>query len=642
MHSILVVEDEAIVASDLAATLRALGYDVAGTVDRGERALELVAKAQPSLVLMDIKLKGQMDGIEAATLLRERHDVPIVFLTSHSDEATLARATKTHPQGYLLKPFDDHDLRTTIELALNKHVFEKALSRRERWFATTLESIGDAVLATNPEGEITFVNRVAEQVTGIARKDAIGKKIEDVLVLVNESGEPVQNALTRAMQGGFSAILPSRTSLLDSHGAARRLDDVAAPIVDEHGELLGGVMVFRDITERTQLERQLAMTERLATVGTLAGGMAHEINNPLAAIVANVAFARDELRELRTLRESRAADPQSVAERIDEIAAALEETLSSADRVRRIVHDLRYLARSESEPGTAVDIPQAVEQALTLTAASIKPHVKVTRLFATTPYVIAHEHQLAQVVANLLLNAAYEVAEAHPQGGGEIALRTRTRSDSQAVIEITDNGRGMTQTVIDRVFEPFFTTKPVGAGTGLGLSMARGIVVSLGGAIEVDSTPQRGTTFRVLLPPATSVGASQTDTATTVGRARVLVVDDEVSLAQATRRVLARDHDVTLCTRAQEALDLVRGGARFDVIFCDVQMPEMDGLAFVTALRGMWPEGTTRTVLVTNGVLSSRAERALADYGVVTLTKPAMPETLRKIASDFVRDRDDA
>jgi PAS domain S-box-containing protein len=587
-----------------------------------------------------------MDGIEAATLLRERHDVPIVFLTSHSDEATLARATKTHPQGYLLKPFDDHDLRTTIELALNKHVFEKALSRRERWFATTLESIGDAVLATNPEGEITFVNRVAEQVTGITRKDAIGKKIEDVLVLVNDSGEPVQNALTRAMQGGFSAILPSRTSLLDRQGAARRLDDVAAPIVDEHGELLGGVMVFRDITERTQLERQLAMTERLATVGTLAGGMAHEINNPLAAIVANVAFARDELKELRAslaaMRGKGTRDPQSSEERIDEIASALDETLTSADRVRRIVHDLRYLARAETEPGTAIDIPPAIEQALALAAAAIKPHVKITRLFGTTPYVIAHEHQLAQVIANLVTNAAYEVAEAHPAGGGEISLRTRTRSDSQAAIEVTDNGRGMSQTVIDRVFEPFFTTKPVGAGTGLGLSMARGIVVSLGGAIEVESAPQRGTTFRVLLPPATSVGASQTDTATTVGRARVLVVDDEVSLAQATRRVLARDHDVTVSTRAQEALDLIRGGARFDVIFCDVQMPEMDGLAFVASVHGIWPEGAARTVLVTSGALSPRAEQALANYGAVTLGKPAMPETLRKIASDFVRDRDGA
>lgn len=638
MHKIVVVEDEAIVASDLASTLRALGYSVVATVDRAERAIEAVARELPALVLMDIKLKGEMDGIEAAAILRDKHDVAIVFLTSHSDEATLARATATQPQGYLLKPFDENDLRTTIELALHKHAFEKALARRERWFATTLESIGDAVLATNPEGEITFVNRVAEQVTGIPRGEAIGRRIEDVLVLVSESGEPVQNPLTQAMRGGFSAVLSGRASMLDRSGAARRLDDVAAPIVDDKGALLGGVMVFRDITERTQLERQLAMSERLATVGTLAGGMAHEINNPLAAIVANVAFAREELRALRVgLDEPTSRALDAASERLDEIVLALDETLVSADRVRRIVHDLRYLVRTEKEPLAAVDLPAAIEYALKASETLLGTNIKIGRRFSTTPYVPAHEHQFAQVIMNLLANAAYVLAAPSQTRSPEIVIRTWTNQDGQAVVEVSDNGKGMPPHVVDRVFEPFFTTKPVGLGTGLGLSMARGIVVSLGGTIEVSSQVDVGTTFRITLPPAEPLGGPRTETATTVGRARVLVIDDEVALAHATRRVLSRDHDVTVETKAADALDRIRAGERFDVVFCDVMMPGMDGIALLEALVTIWPEGVARTVLVTGGTLSKRAEAFLAEHGCATVSKPAMPETLRKIASDFVR-----
>lgn len=644
MERILVVEDEAIVASDLASTLTSLGYEVVGTVDRGERVLEVVTARAPTLVLMDIKLKGRMDGIEAAGHVREHHDLPIVFLTSHSDEATLARATRTQPQGYLLKPFDENDLRTTIELAVHKHGFERALSRRERWFATTLESIGDAVLATNPEGEITFVNRVAEHVTGIPREEALGRRIEDVLVLVGEDGERVQNPLKRAMQGGFSAVLPDRTSLVDRAGAPRRLDDVAAPIVDEHGALLGGVMVFRDITERTRLERQLAASERLATVGTLAAGMAHEINNPLAAIVANVAFARDEMRELTTAlarvsaTKADAKERRALDERAREIASALEETLSCADRVRRIVHDLRYLVRAEGEPLTVADLPVAIEQALAQ-AEPILAGVKVTRSFSTTPYVPAHEQQLAQVIANLLANAVQAMEPTRAERPPEIILRTRTRPDGHALLELQDNGVGMAQDVAHRAFDPFFTTKPVGRGTGLGLSMARGIVVSLGGTIDLESTPGHGTTFRIALPPAVPLGGGQTDTATTIGRARVLVVDDDEALGHATRRVLSRDHDVTVEVRVKSALARIESGERFEVLFASAAMPGMDGTAFVDALAAVWPEGPARTVLLTSGALPKATEAALASRGTMTLGKPAMPETLRKIASDFVRMR---
>jgi len=162
LATILVVEDEAIIADDIRRTLIRFGYDVPLVASTGRAALEAAASFKPQLVLMDIKLKGAMDGIEAASAIQREHDVPIVYLTSHSDDATLARAMQTAPSGYVLKPFDERELRTAIEVALNKHRLEAQLAERERWFSTTLRSIGDAVIATDRQEKITFINAVAD------------------------------------------------------------------------------------------------------------------------------------------------------------------------------------------------------------------------------------------------------------------------------------------------------------------------------------------------------------------------------------------------------------------------------------------------------------------------------------------------
>jgi PAS domain S-box-containing protein len=259
--SILVVEDESIIASHIRRTLTRLGYNVPHVVRTGIDAIGAAEDSRPGLVLMDIQLKGTMDGIEAASTIRERLDIPVIYLTSHSDEATLNRAKETHPYGYLLKPFEERELRTAIEVALRRHDLESKLAERERWFSTTLDSIGDAVIATDPEETITFVNPVAELVTGWARAEAIGAKLSEVFRLVDEDDQPLYGAATPALHERFLSELPKNAVLAAKTGRRVAIDGTVAPNIDAKGNVLGGVVVFRDLTERRRAEDALRVSE---------------------------------------------------------------------------------------------------------------------------------------------------------------------------------------------------------------------------------------------------------------------------------------------------------------------------------------------------------------------------------------------
>src|SRR5262245_1207918 len=200
---IFVVEDEGVVSEDIAQTLTQLGYEVVGIAQSGNEALREFDAKRPDLVLMDIKLTDKLDGIQTTAELRKRRSIPVIYLTSHSDEATLRRAKETAPHGYLLKPFNERDLRTAIEVALRKHELEQKLEQRERWFSTTLESVGDAVIATDPDERITFMNAITETITGWKKEDAEGRPIREVFHLVGPIRGETQTAISRAIRGGF-------------------------------------------------------------------------------------------------------------------------------------------------------------------------------------------------------------------------------------------------------------------------------------------------------------------------------------------------------------------------------------------------------------------------------------------------------
>lgn len=259
---ILVVEDDRIVARDIQQQLTRIGHTVVGVTARGKDAVALASQTQPNLVLMDIRLEGPWDGIDAAQKIREQHQIPVIYLTAYADEQTLARASITEPFGYLLKPFEDSQLRTAIEMALYKHAAEQRLRESERRYAVTLSSIGDAVIATDAGARIVFLNPVAEALTGWAKEDALGKPLADVFRIVNEdTRETVEDPATKVLRRGRTVGLANHTLLLTRDGREIPIDDSGSPIVDDRGDVTGVVLVFRDVTQRRLLEQAQALQQ---------------------------------------------------------------------------------------------------------------------------------------------------------------------------------------------------------------------------------------------------------------------------------------------------------------------------------------------------------------------------------------------
>ena len=294
---ILVVEDDRVVARDIEQQLSRIGHVVVATTARGEDALALARNSQPDLVLMDIRLEGTLDGIDAAQQVREHCHIPVVFLTAYADDNTVQRASLTEPFGYLLKPFEDSQLRTVIEMALYKHAAERRLRESERRFVTTLSSIGDAVIATDEQTRITFMNPVAEALTGWPQGDAAGRPLAEVFRIVNEeTRQTVEDPAAKVLRLGTVVGLANHTVLLARDGREVQIDDCGSPIIDDHGGITGAVLVFRDIGKSRQADdalRQaqanLARAARLTTMGELTVSIAHEVNQPLMAIVTNAA-----------------------------------------------------------------------------------------------------------------------------------------------------------------------------------------------------------------------------------------------------------------------------------------------------------------------------------------------------------------
>ncbi len=261
-NKILIVEDEGIIAMDIRRQLEDFGYDVVATAFSGGQAITLAEEHNPNLVLMDIVLKGDMDGISAAHAISESLHIPVIFLTAYSDPATLRRAQATGAYGYLIKPFRPDELHASIEVALYKHQLEQKLKDSEQWFAKTLHCISDAVIATDGEGNIRFMNPVAETATGLRLEQAKGTGVEQLMTLLNENNRSIiENPVPQTLKSRQVTSMGGATLLVSQSGREFPVEDGAAPILDEDGSLLGAVMVFRDISERRRMEKLLRESE---------------------------------------------------------------------------------------------------------------------------------------------------------------------------------------------------------------------------------------------------------------------------------------------------------------------------------------------------------------------------------------------
>jgi two-component system cell cycle sensor histidine kinase/response regulator CckA len=502
---ILIVEDESLVAMDIEKRLKALEYDVAGIVSSGQDAIELAASESPDLILMDIHLKGGVDGIEAAAYINEHHDLPIVFLTAFADGGTVQRAKLAEPYGYLIKPFNERDLQTTIELACYRHKMQRKLRESERWLSTTLRSIGDGVIATDAQGRVKFMNAVAERLTGWTQQLALGQDCRGVFrVIDGTTRETVACPVMQALETGVCVNLANGVLLITRDGRESPVDDSAAPIIDEHGRISGAVLVFRDVSERKEAQEAVRRyTEELRSrneeLDAFAHTVAHDLKNPLSLVMG---FAQ----LLETDLESFTAE---------EMASYLAIIAKNSRKMIQIIDELLLFSqvRQSGVMISAIDMQKVVREACNRLAAMIEEYEAEVNLPPEWPTALGYEPWVEEVWVNYLSNAIkYGGQPPHIEiGAGLVEDSGRDRGDgpepeaysSMVRFWIRDNGSGIRPEDQAQLFKPYTRLQPVrAAGHGLGLSIVRRIIHKLGGEVAMESSgiAGEGCVFSFTLP----------------------------------------------------------------------------------------------------------------------------------------------
>jgi PAS domain S-box-containing protein len=394
---------------------------------------------------------------------------------------------------------------------------------------------------------------------------------------------------------------------------------------DASGKCTGLVGALIDLTEKNRLQRQIIHADRLAAVGTLAAGVGHEINNPLSYVMSNLRYSIESLTKWRS-----SMNPP----RLDEIVASLVEAESGAERVRRIVKDLKLFARSPNACAEEVGLERPLESAINMAMHEVRRKAKVVKEYGPAVKVRADEARLGQVFLNLLMNAAHAIQEGSAEEH-QITIRT-TFDERHATVEIADTGHGIAPEDLCRIFNPFFTTKPIGEGTGLGLSISHQIVSEIGGDISVESTVGKGSTFRVRLPAERINGVSSSAQSRLP---RALIIDDEPGVARGVGRLIAEQFSVDTATSGHEAIGYLTNGARYDLIVCDVMMPKMTGMEFHRWVAEHMPNLVQRIVFMTGGVFTQEARAFFQRTQNPCLEKPIEIDELRRLGRDLTAVR---
>jgi PAS domain S-box-containing protein len=386
-----------------------------------------------------------------------------------------------------------------IGLFMAREIVEQAVRRLELLsraraedarlrLAAIVDSSADAIIGLHPDGAVESWNPRAGEVFGWSFEEVRGKP---AAILLSPVYWDVATDVLQRVRGG-EAVQQLEVMGVRKDGRAFTLALVASPIRDAAGEVSGIALIGRDVTERHQHEGRLMVTERMASLGTLAAGIAHEVNNPLAYVTSNLEFVVAQLRDM---------EQSLTAGRTGELIQALTEARQGADRVRKVMGDLKTFSRPNDEASGPVDVRRVVESAVDIAWNEIQKRARLVKELAEVPQVQGNESQLAQVVLNLIMNAVHSIREGD-SSRNEIRVATRRHGEDRVAIEVRDTGSGISEEIRGRIFDPYFTTKPVGVGTGLGLSVCHSIVTLLGGEIEVESVAGRGSLFRVLLPVA--------------------------------------------------------------------------------------------------------------------------------------------
>jgi PAS domain S-box-containing protein len=497
---------------------------------------------------------------------------------------------------------------------------EAALALALHELETVLETLPDPV-AIRIDDLFAYVNPAWLRILGYSNpSELIGTKVLDSI-------HPDDHAIasTRA-----AAALPEEvTSVVElrmraKDGSLVPLDFPPSLALHYHGKP-ARLVVAHDRREEKRVAAALATRERLVTVGTLAAGVGHELNNPLQSVSMNLELLRDELQTVAGTLPST---------RYRELLQMTHDALRGAERIRKIVMGLHTFSRGERDEQSLLDPRAVLELSISLARNELRHRVRVELDLEPVPSVMADESKLAQVFINLMINAVQAMPD-RPAEDNVIRIATYEDPEGRAVIEVADNGVGMVPEVRRRVFEPFFTTKAIGKGTGLGLAISYNIVTSLGGQIECESSPAVGTTFRIVLPPARAAAhrSGLRPLVPTPHRGRILVVEDEPIVARLLQRVLSVEHDVDVATDGGDALEGLSRRQDYDVVLCDVMMPRMNGMELFAQISRKYPQLAERFVFMSGGATRPDVDAFLDSVANEKLFKPFSLPSVKAVVS---------
>ncbi|MFU8804488.1 MAG: ATP-binding protein [Bradymonadaceae bacterium] len=400
-------------------------------------------------------------------------------------------------------------------------------------------------------------------------------------------------------------------------------------------------LVIHDMTQQKLILAERLRMDRLVAMGTLAAGVGHEINNPLAYVHANIDFAAQELSSFLA-KEGGALDlsDSDVRVNLQDIQAGLMAATEGTQRIRDVVRGIQAFSRLDEGEPRRVYLDRPLEFSIDMAMSSIRHRARLVREIEPTPAIVANESRLGQVFLNLLINAAQAIDEGSPNENA-ITVRSFARSGN-VVVEIHDTGPGIAPEVRSRLFEPFVTTKGPGEGSGLGLSISRSIINDLGGQLEVESEGGQGTCFRVVIPASkgpVTAKVPRPAMGDTRRRARVLIIDDEIQMGNALRRLFLGEHDVSCVTRAEDVFDTLKEHT-FDVLLCDLRMPGVTGITLYEKLGRRYPRYLKRMAFVTAGPTSASEQSFLARVAIPVLSKPFDTLELRSLIQRFAGDEE--
>ncbi len=530
---------------------------------------------------------------------------------------------------------------SVIDDITDRHQAERALRKSEVRFRALIENAPDALAVYPPDDRrLVYVNPAFATMLGYeAPQVLLGHPIDDH---VHPEDRAILDRRWARLVEARGKLPPQEYRMLRQDGKVVVAEFVS--MIIDYDERPHVIAFGRDVTDQRQMQARLLQADRMVSVGTLAAGVAHEINNPLAYAMTSLdSIALRKLPPLLARLRDLGGEAAAVADQLAQTAAMVDVAREGCSRMRDIVRDLLTFTRSADEDRRGpVDVRRVLDASINVAWNEIRHRARLVKEYGEVPAVVANEARLGQVFLNLLVNAAQAL---HVGDAAENVIRvvTATDGDGRVVVEVHDSGPGISSEHMARIFDPFFTTKPVGVGTGLGLWICQGIVSSLGGHISADNAPAGGAVFRVVLPAAAGTAgivgpAAAVPAATSRSpRLRLLVVDDESAIGRTLAIGLADDFDVTAATTGREALELLTTEDRFDVVLCDLMMPEISGMEVYERVVERTPAMASRFVFVTGGAFTERARKFVERVGAPVLEKPfeltALSPLLRGLAA---------